>query len=79
MSWWDRHFTYWRTVRWIAVVAAVVALWWLVWGWTDAALVAGAVAVGTAGYYLFTPQARRQMEDEAELLAAAAEKPDHRG
>lgn len=66
-------------MRWIIAGEAIVALWWFVWGWTDAALVLAAASVGTAGYYLFTPQARRQMEDEAELLAAAAEKPDHRG
>jgi hypothetical protein len=76
MTWWDRHFTYWQTVRWIAIAAAVVALWWFVWGWSDPALVAGAVAVGTAGYYLFSPRERRQIEDSAELLAAVSEEPD---
>lgn len=78
MTWWERHFTYWRTVRWIAVGSAVVALWWFVWGWSDAALVAGAVAIGTAGYYLFTPREKRQVEDALEQIEATARRSDPR-
>lgn len=57
---------------------AVGALWWFVWGWSVAALVLAMVSAGTAAYYLFTPPAKRQMEDAAERLAAA-EKAHRRG